>query len=131
MLNEKGKYFRVVIGKSYLLGLLAKIKCSICSNQCENWFPWHRSWTNFHIHFSKYLKITAACHVIFRIGFRGPSTPPLRSLTTITLYLYYHSFTIIISIYSKWMVNHPNCMCFLPWLVTFYGSVFNSLNTTS
>ena len=22
----------------YLLGLLAKIKCSICSNQCESWF---------------------------------------------------------------------------------------------
>ncbi|TNV75980.1 hypothetical protein FGO68_gene11847 [Halteria grandinella] len=24
--------------KSYLLGLLAKIKCSICSYQCENWY---------------------------------------------------------------------------------------------
>jgi hypothetical protein len=23
---------------SYLLGLLAKIKCSICSYQCENWY---------------------------------------------------------------------------------------------
>ena len=24
--------------ESYLLGLLAKIKCSICSYQCENWY---------------------------------------------------------------------------------------------
>ena len=26
---------------SYLLGLLAKIKCSICSYQCENWYLLH------------------------------------------------------------------------------------------
>ena len=25
--------------QAYLLGLLAKIKCSICSYQCENWYP--------------------------------------------------------------------------------------------
>jgi hypothetical protein len=27
------------VQSSYLLGLLAKIKCSICSYQCENWYP--------------------------------------------------------------------------------------------
>ena len=26
------------VQSSYLLGLLAKIKCSICSYQCENWY---------------------------------------------------------------------------------------------
>ena len=34
----------------YLLGLLAKIKCSICSNQCESWFsPFGGRF--FHIYF--------------------------------------------------------------------------------
>uniref|UniRef100_M4BIR9 Uncharacterized protein n=1 Tax=Hyaloperonospora arabidopsidis (strain Emoy2) TaxID=559515 RepID=M4BIR9_HYAAE len=35
--------------RPYLLGFLAKIKCSICSNQCENWFPTFVGL--FHIHF--------------------------------------------------------------------------------
>ena len=30
--------FRVLVIDSYLLGLLAKIKCSICSNQLNRWF---------------------------------------------------------------------------------------------
>jgi len=36
---------------AYLLGLLAMIKCSICSYQCENWYAtdW---WLSFHIYFS-------------------------------------------------------------------------------
>ena len=38
------------VEQSYLLGLLAKIKCSICSYQCENWYlPYLGSF--FHINF--------------------------------------------------------------------------------
>ena len=37
--------------RAYLLGLLAMIKCSICSCQCDNWYPSN-------------LKTT--CHIIFR-----------------------------------------------------------------
>mmetsp|Transcript_12006 Transcript_12006/g.39294 ORF Transcript_12006/g.39294 Transcript_12006/m.39294 type:complete len:137 (-) Transcript_12006:253-663(-) len=37
-----GTHFRDVRGASTFtfLGLLAKIKCSICSYQCENWYSW-------------------------------------------------------------------------------------------
>jgi hypothetical protein len=31
--------FLVSLPFLYLIGLLAKIKCNTCSNQCENWFP--------------------------------------------------------------------------------------------
>ena len=64
---------------SYLLGLLAKIKCSICSNQCENWFPYF-VWLFFHIHFYRCLGFSWLATDL-KPGFRGPSTPPLWSLT--------------------------------------------------
>ena len=32
-------YKELLVVKAYLLGFLAKIKCSICSYQCENWYP--------------------------------------------------------------------------------------------
>jgi hypothetical protein len=40
-------------GGSYLLGLLAMIKCSICSYQCDNWYT---------------LNWEFACHAYFSLG---------------------------------------------------------------
>ena len=37
-INYKSNHIVEKTIKSYLLGLLAKIKCSICSYQCENWY---------------------------------------------------------------------------------------------
>jgi hypothetical protein len=37
----------MVFDSSYLLGLLAMIKCSICSYQCDNWYT--SDW-RFHCH---------------------------------------------------------------------------------
>ena len=38
MSNSRGIKEQLAWMHSYLLGLLAKIKCSICSYQCENWY---------------------------------------------------------------------------------------------
>ncbi len=38
MLGVQSLKLKSVCSNSYLLGLLAKIKCSICSYQCENWY---------------------------------------------------------------------------------------------
>ena len=46
---------REAIAFSYLLGLLAKIKCSICSYQCENWYLLYGE-VLFHINFFRGLQ---------------------------------------------------------------------------
>ena len=49
--------------QSYLLGLLAMIKCSICSYQCDNWYA-----SNWRL----------ACHVHFWAGSDASGTPLAR-----------------------------------------------------
>ena len=54
-----------ILTASYLLGLLAMIKCSICSYQCDNWYV-----SNWRL----------ACHLIFNRGgscLGLPSTPQM------------------------------------------------------
>ena len=48
-----GTIFEIPQCGSYLLGLLAMIKCSICSYQCDNWYV-----SNWRL----------ACHLIFQRG---------------------------------------------------------------
>ena len=59
--------------EAYLLGLLAKIKCSICSYQCENWYTRH-CLVVFHIYFST-SRLISACTII-RTGVLGIALPP-------------------------------------------------------
>ena len=46
-------HLNIIQNASYLLGLLAMIKCSICSYQCDNWYA-----SNWRL----------ACHIIFAWG---------------------------------------------------------------
>ena len=46
-------HLNIIDSVSYLLGLLAMIKCSICSYQCDNWYV-----SNWRL----------ACHIIFAWG---------------------------------------------------------------
>ena len=50
----------IKLNHSYLLGLLAMIKCSICSYQCDNWYV-----SNWRL----------ACHIIFDRGGCLPGLP--------------------------------------------------------
>ena len=68
-INGVFKYLKVYIEPSvslYLLGLLAMIKCSICSYQCDNWYV--SNWRlDCHIYFcwgSIFLSLLKGLHVL-------------------------------------------------------------------
>ena len=58
---------------AYLLGLLAMIKCSICSYQCENWYLKH-CFSSFHINLST-SSWKNAC-ILLDTGVDGLAQPP-------------------------------------------------------
>ena len=57
----------MILDASYLLGLLAMIKCSICSYQCDNWYAFNRKLA-CHINFSWEVSLVSLLAVILHVA---------------------------------------------------------------